>query len=153
MTNRPRGLPYETASSGKRALQDMQDALERFGAQAFGTMFDYERSVLVVQFRHRGYTVVIEASVQGYAAAWLRAHPWSHRMHRSKLEHEREANRVAQLATYSILRDWLKGQVAAIECGVLSFEGAFLGQIMLPNGQTAQQAVRGMLASGTAGNT
>lgn len=32
--------------------------------------------------------------------------------------------------------DWIKGQVMAIETGILSFEGAFLGQILLPSGQT-----------------
>jgi hypothetical protein len=35
-----------------------------------------------------------------------------------------------------ILRDWIKGQITAIETGILSFEGAFLGQILLPSGET-----------------
>ena len=45
------------------------------------------------------------------------------------------------------LRDWVKGQVTAIETGMLSFEGAFLGQILLPNGQTVLEAAKssGML--------
>ncbi len=43
---------------------------------------------------------------------------------------------VAGVAAYSILRDWIKGQITAIETGVLSFEGAFLGQILLANGRT-----------------
>jgi hypothetical protein len=33
-------------------------------------------------------------------------------------------------------RDWIKGQITAVECGILSFEGAFLGHIMLPCGET-----------------
>jgi hypothetical protein len=36
----------------------------------------------------------------------------------------------------SVLRDWIKGQVTAIEVGILTFEGAFLGQILLPSGRT-----------------
>ena len=40
------------------------------------------------------------------------------------------------MAVYSILRDWIKGQITAIETGILTFEGAFLGQILLPSGQT-----------------
>ena len=43
---------------------------------------------------------------------------------------------IASVAVYSILRDWIRGQVTAIETGILSFEGAFLGQILLSNGQT-----------------
>ena len=42
----------------------------------------------------------------------------------------------AQISVYSILRDWIKGQVTAVEVGMLSFEGAFLGQILLPSGET-----------------
>jgi hypothetical protein len=142
----PRSLPYETASSGERATDEIRRTLERFGAESFGVMHDYQRRSLVVQFKHRGVTVHIEASTAGYAAAWLKAHPYNGRMRRSRVDHEREASRVAALATYSILRDWIKGQITAIECGILSFEGAFLGQIMLPSGETAlQYAARGNL--------
>ena len=129
-------LPYETATSGQRALNEMEKVLHRFGCQSFGSQLDFERSTLVVQFKHRDRLVHIEASMKGYAAAWLRAHPWSNRVRRSRVDHEREATRVASLATYSILRDWVKGQIMAVETGILSFEGAFLGQIMLPSGET-----------------
>jgi hypothetical protein len=44
--------------------------------------------------------------------------------------------RVAGLAIYSILRDWIKGQITAVEMGIVSFEGAFLGHIMLASGET-----------------
>ena len=42
---------------------------------------------------------------------------------------------------YSILRDWIKGQITAVEVGMLSFEGAFLGQIMLPTGETVLERI------------
>jgi hypothetical protein len=129
-------LPYESATSGERALSDIQRTLQTFGCQSFGSMLDFERGVLIVQFRCRSRQVHVEASTAGYAAAWLRHHPWSHRMRKSREKHEQEAKRVASLAVYSILRDWIKGQVAAVETGVLTFDAAFLGQILLPNGLT-----------------
>ena len=53
---------------------------------------------------------------------------------------------MAEVAVYSLLRDWIKGQVTAIECGILSFEGAFLGQILLPSGRTVlEHATEGNL--------
>lgn len=133
------GLPYETATSGERAIREMQKVLDHFGCQQFGHMVDNENKRLIVQFRHRGINVVIEASTSGYAAQWLKHHPYTGRARRTKVDHEREAHRVAGLATYSILRDWLKGQVMAIEAGILSFEGAFLGQMLLPSGKTVLQ--------------
>jgi len=129
-------LPYETASSGDRAINEIQKVLRAFGCQSFGHMLDYERGELLMQFKYRDLPISIKASINGYAAAWLKRHPYTYRLRRSKIEHERKAKEIASIAVYSVLRDWIKGQITAIETGVLSFEGAFLGQIMLPSGQT-----------------
>lgn len=134
-------LPYEGAQSGDRALADIQKILQRFGCQSFGHMMNYEKRELIVQFRYRNRPVAVRASVNGYAAAWLKEHPWSARMRRSKSQHEQEAVRIATLASYSMLRDWVKGQVTAVECGILTFEGAFLGQLLLPNGRSMLEQI------------
>ena len=129
-------LPYQTAQSGERALGELQKVLRAFGCTRFGSMLDDEKGELLVQFTYRGRDVSVRASMKGYAQAWLRENPWSSRKRCSRVEHERKAMDVASVAVYSIIRDWVKGQIAAIETGVLSFEGAFLGQILLPSGRT-----------------
>ncbi len=129
-------LPYESASTGDRAIAEMQKTLHRFGCQSFGSMMDWERGELLVQFRYRNMPISVKANFKGYAAAWLKHHPWSSRMRVSKVEHERKALEIASKAVYSVLRDWIKGQTTAVETGILSFEGAFLGQILLPTGKT-----------------
>lgn len=134
-------LPYATAQSGERALGELQKILRSFGCTRFGSMADDEKGAVLVQFTYRGRDVSVEASVRGYAAAWLRENPYGPRKRCTKVEHERKAMEIASVAVYSILRDWIKGQVTAIETGILTFEGAFLGQILLPNGQTVLQKV------------
>lgn len=129
-------LPYENATSGGAALEDIRKLLTRFGCARFGTMTDAEAGELVVQFTYRGRDVTAKASYRGYAAAWLKEHPWSTRSRCSRPEHERRAMQQAEISVCSILRDWIKGQVMAVETGILTFEGAFLGQILLPNGRT-----------------
>lgn len=129
-------LPYENATSGDKALSDLQKILRNFGCQSFGSMIDDEKGELLLQFKYRDRQVSVKASFKGYAAAWLKQHAWSNRMKCSRVEHERKALNVANVAVYSILRDWIKGQIMAIETGILSFEGAFLGQILLPSGRT-----------------
>lgn len=129
-------LPYENATSGDRALGDMQKILRHFGCSKFGNMVDDQKGELLVQFEYRGRQVSVKASYRGYAAAWLKEHPYTHRTRATKVEHERKAMQIASVAVYSVIRDWVKGQVTAIETGVLSFEGAFLGQILLPSGMT-----------------
>lgn len=130
------GLPYENTTAGDKALGEIQKFLRNFGCSQFGSMVDDEAGEILVQFKHRGTPVSVKASIKGYAAAWLKEHPYSTRMKCNRVEHERKALEVASVAVYSILRDWIKGQIMAIETGILSFEAAFLGQIMLPSGMT-----------------
>lgn len=129
-------LPYENATSGNNAINEIQKMLRGFGCQKFGTGEDFETGELFVQFEHHGRMVHLKASSKGYAAAWLRAHPYGPRIKGSRAEHEAKALKIGSVAVYSILRDWVKGQVTAIEIGMLSFEAAFLAHLMLPSGVT-----------------
>ena len=70
-------VPYETATSGERALMEIQKVLGKFGCQSFGTMTDAERGMTVVQFKYRERQISLEASWKGYGAAWQKAHPWT----------------------------------------------------------------------------
>lgn len=126
------GLPYENATSGGAALEDIRKLLLKFGCTRFGTMTDNAAGHVMVQFTYRGRDVSAAASYRGYAAAWLREHPLGPRTKATLEQHEAKALRQAEISVCSILRDWIKGQVMAVETGVLSFEGAFLGQILLP---------------------
>jgi hypothetical protein len=129
-------LPYENATSGGSALEDIRKLLTKFGCARFGTMTDSENGEMVVQFTYRGHDVTAKASYRGYAAAWLKEHPYGARTRGTRTAHEAKAMKQAEISVCSILRDWIKGQVMAIETGVLTFEGAFLGQILLSTGKT-----------------
>jgi hypothetical protein len=135
-------LPYSESTSGERALGEMQKILRSFGCAKFGSMTDDVEGTLLVQFEYRGTPVSVKASAKGYAAAWLKENPWNSRRKGTPKEWERKAIAIGNVAIYSILRDWVKGQVTAIETGVLSFEAAFLGQILLKNGRTVEEHVK-----------
>ena len=134
-------LPYSSATSGKTAMAEIQRILQGFGATSFGFMEDFEDGTLTVQFVWRERRVTIKANAKGYAAALLREKPYTHRSRGTRADYEAKALKQGQIAVYSILRDWIKGQVTAVEVGMLSFEGAFLGQILLPNGETIMERV------------
>lgn len=135
-------LPYENATSGGKALSDLNAILTKFGCTRFGTMTDIEKGELLVQFSYKGRDVSARASYRGYAAAWLKEHPYTTRTRISKQKHEEKALEQAKVSVCSILRDWIKGQVMAVETGILTFEGAFLGQILLGNGRTVLDTVQ-----------
>lgn len=134
-------LPYENATSGEKSLGEIQKLLRGFGCNRFGSMIDDAEGSILVQFEYKGRNVSVKASINGYAVAWLKEHPHTNRTHISKIAHEVKAKNIASVAVYSILRDWIKGQITAVETGILSFEGAFLGQIMLGNGKTVMEHV------------
>lgn len=130
-----KSIPYDTATAGDKALVELQRTLEKFGCQSFGTMIDAERGITLVQFKWRNRSVSLEASWKGYAATWLRAHPWSYSMRATKSEHDARALEQARKSVCSVLRDWVKGQLTAVECGVMSFEAAFMPHMLLPSGE------------------
>lgn len=39
------------------------------------------------------------------------------------------------VAINSILRDWVKGQITAVECGVMSFEAVFMPHMLTNDGR------------------
>lgn len=134
-------LPYESATSGERALGEIQKLLRGFGCNKFGSMIDDSLGEVLVQFEFRGRQCSVKASIKGYAAAWLKEHPHSPRTRVTQAQHQKKAMDIASVAVYSILRDWIKGQITAIETGILTFEGAFLGQILLGTGKTVLEHV------------
>lgn len=134
-------LPYERATSGAKALTEVQTILAKFGCQSFGTMTDAERGCTIVQFKWRGRMVSLEASWRGYAAAWQRAHPWASVHGNNRAAYDRKALELGKVAVCSVLRDWVKGQVTAIECGVMSFEAAFMPHMLLSDGRRVLDAV------------
>lgn len=135
-------LPYSSATSGTKALGEIQKTLRHFGCNKFGSMVDDGNGELIIQFEWQGRMVTIKCSFRGYAAAWLKENPWSSRRLSTEIEWERKAMEIGSVAIYSVARDWIKGQVTAIETGILTFDGAFLGQIMLPSGKTVLEHIQ-----------
>ena len=130
------GLPYERATAGDKALSETQRILESFGCQSFGTMIDQEKRAVIVAFRWRQRDVQLEASWGGYAKAWLKLHPYSRKnTRRTVQQHEQLALEQARVSVCSVLRDWIKGQVTAVEAGILSFDAVFMPHMLLPSGQ------------------
>jgi hypothetical protein len=128
-------LPYSTATSGDKALAEIQRILQQFGCNKFGVMTDWTEGVLMVQFEWRGARVSFPANFKGYASAWLKENPWTTRKSLTKDQWEAKALEIGSVAVYSILRDWIKAQVVAVETGLVSMEEVFMAHILLPNGQ------------------
>lgn len=136
-------LPYESATAGDRALIELQRTLAKFGCASFGTAIDAEKGETIVHFKWRDRHVALHASWKGYAQAWLKEHPYRWRSRGpTKQEHEQNAITQAQKSVCSVLRDWVKGQITAVECGVLSFEAAFMPHMLLKDGRRVIEAAQ-----------
>lgn len=140
-------IPYSEATSGDKALMELQKTLAKFGCQSFGTMIDAEAGETIVQFKWRNRNVSLRASWKGYAAALLKDKPHTFRSTLTKSQYEQKALKQAQISVCSILRDWVKGQTTAVECGIMSFEAAFMPHMLLSTGERVIDRVQsqGML--------
>ena len=134
-------IPYEEATTGERAREEITNMLRRYGAQRVGFMDEFDTHTLILYFEHKGRPVQLKASAQGWANLYLQHHPWTTRRRSTKDEWERKALQQGQRAVNSILRDWVKGQITAIECGLLTFENVFLPHMLLADGQSIGEAL------------
>jgi hypothetical protein len=66
---------------------------------------------------------------------------------------QQRAQACGEVAAPSILRDWIKGQVTAVEVGMMPFEHAFMSHILLPTGERLIDKAQALLPSPTSNVT
>jgi hypothetical protein len=139
------GIPYASATSGARAREETIKWLRRLGCEEIGFMDKFEQHEVLLYFKHRGRVIQLHASAKGWAQMSVKQNPWSYRSRRSKVEHDQDALRQGHIAVNSILRDWIKGQVTAIESGMLSFEAVFMPHMLTNDGRPVIERVHDLL--------
>lgn len=136
--------PYANATSGAQARDEILKVLSRHGCTSVGFMDDFEKHELLLAFTHRGRPVQLRASAKGWAQMYLKENPWNSRRYGTRQDYEQKALRQGQVAINSILRDWIKGQITAIECGILSFEAVFMPYMLTSDGRTVVERLSEM---------
>lgn len=136
-----RSVPYAQATSGDRARAEVVSLLRRFGCESVGFMDDFADHSLMLAFQWRGRRIQLRASAKGWAAMYLQENPWHNRRRTGKEEWERRAVEQGMVAVNSVLRDWIKGQITAVESGLLAFDHVFLPYMLTDNGQTVAERI------------
>ena len=135
-------LPYASATSGKNAREEILKILKRFNCQSVGFMDEFETHSLLLAFTWGGRSIQLRASAAGWASAYMKDKPYTHRTRVTRRDYENAALAQGVIAINSILRDWVKGQVTAVETGILSFDHVFMPYMLLPNGMTLVEHVK-----------
>lgn len=134
-------VPYANASSGLKARAEITKTLQQFGCESVGFMDDFSEGSVLLAFTHRGRQVQLRASAKGWAAMYLKERPWSYQRKSTQKEWEQAALKQGLIAVNSVIRDWVKGQVTAVETGIMSFEAVFMPHMLTDNGQTMVERV------------
>lgn len=138
-------LPYASARSGMAAREEIRKILQHFGAESVGFMDEFDTHTMILAFTLRGQNIQLRASAQGWANAYLKEAPWNHRRQSTKADYEQNALDQGVIAINSVLRDWVKGQITAIETGILTFEHIFMPYMLLPDGSQLIDHARKLL--------
>lgn len=133
-------VPYENATSGMKARNEITTILRRFGCENIGFMDDFANGTILLAFSHRGRSVQLKASAKGWAQMWLKEHPGQRSGNRIKWE--QRALSQGLIAVNSILRDWVKGQVTAVETGIMSFEAVFVAHMLTSDGRSVLERIQ-----------
>jgi hypothetical protein len=138
-------LPYANTSSGSKAREEIIKVLGRFGCESVGFMDEFNTKSLILAFTWRNRPVHLRASAQGWANAWLKENPYTSRMKLLRHDYEQRALAQGLIAINSILRDWVKGQVTAIETGILTFEHVFMPYMLMSDGRQAVEHIKQLM--------
>ncbi len=138
-------IPYQSATSGDKALLEVEKILMKFGCAQFGHMQDIELGEIRLHFKWRDRMVDLRVSWRGYAAAFLKENPWNHQRKFNKEEWSEKALAQGKIAVCSILRDWIKAQVTAVEAGLMTFDAVFMPHMLLPDGSRLLDKAEKML--------
>ncbi|MCY4471130.1 MAG: hypothetical protein OXC08_20635 [Thiotrichales bacterium] len=134
-------IPYENATSGAKAREDITKLLRRFGAESVGFMDEFDSHSVSLAFTYRGRRIQLRASAEGWANLYLREHPWNTRRVRDKRAYQEHVLAQGMVSVNSMLRDWVKGQVTAIECGMTRFDHVFLPYMLTNQGHTVAEVL------------
>jgi len=132
-----KNVPYSRANSSK-PRDEITKLLIRLGCTKVGFMDELEEHAVVLFFVHRGNPVRLKVSALGWAEMYLKDHP------KTPLP---TAIKQGLIAINSILRDWVKGMVTAIETNAFTADALFLPFVVSPKGTTlaesgAEQAIK-----------
>jgi hypothetical protein len=138
-------IPYENATTGMRAREEITKLLHLLGCKKTGFLDDLAKHEVQLYFEHRGRPVQLNVSAKGWAQMWLRENPYTYRCRRSRTDYEQDALKQGYVAVNSILRDWIKGQVTAIETGIMSFEAVFMPFMLTNDGRPLHERASELL--------
>ena len=135
-------VPYHSAKSGGAARDDIHKILQRFGANRVGFMDNFEDHSVLLAFSYKEKNIEMRASAKGWATLYLMENPWNKRRRGTKIQYENRALNQGLIAVNSILRDWIKGQITAVECGLMSFDHVFFPNMLLPDGRIVMDVIK-----------
>jgi hypothetical protein len=127
-------VPYASATS-TRSRDEIIKLLRKLGCESIGFMDEYEKHEVLLAFTHHGQQVQIRVFAKGWAQLYLNERPWNYSRRGTRQEYEQAALKQGHIAIDSMLRDWIKGQVTAIECRILSFEAVFMPFMLTNDGR------------------
>lgn len=139
------GVPYAGATTGTKAREEITKLLRLFGCEEIGFADKFDEHEVLLYFKHRGRQMHLRASAKGWAQLYLKARPWNYNRRSTKQDWEQAALQQGHVAVNSILRDWIKGQVTAVECGMLSFEAVFMPFMLTADGRPLIERVSKLL--------
>lgn len=128
-------VPYASAISGQRAREEITKILRRFGCDEIGFYDAFDKHEVLLQFTHRGRPFQIRVSAKGWAQLYLKEKPWTPNRRASRADYEQAALKQGYVALNSILRDAVKAQVTAVECGIVSFKAVFMPYMVTADGR------------------
>jgi len=129
-----------TQVSSEKSRNEIERILERYGASAFGYMWQGQDAVIMFQMYQRQIRFIIHL-------------PDKEQFKKTETGRSRKPTAIHESYEQAVRQQWralalvVKAKLEAVESGISEFESEFLAHIVLPNGQTVGQFMIPQVAS------
>ena len=114
--------PYYHTTNAQTARDEIIRRLSAVGCTDVEFEDDRDAYTVTVRWEHNGRKCAITGSARGWAHHHLTSYPHTSRMRLPGSAYHKQVLDKGQVAVNSILRDYLRCQLAAVETGAVSFE-------------------------------
>ncbi len=128
----------KTTVTVAKSKAEIEGLLEKYGAESFLTGWDKDKGRSFVAFQYQGRPYRIEVPIPSVENKDF----WQTPAGKKRTEAQaRSAHNQVCMSRWRAMLLMLKANLEAVDLGLLSFEAAFLGQAMIPGGQTVAEAL------------
>jgi hypothetical protein len=120
---------------------ELRGLIERFGANKYGMLENWEEGTLTIMFQYKEYPIRLDLDIEKIVKVRLEEEPYNNYRRCTEDEYESKIRDQAKMVGMRVLVHKVKSDLLAIEYGIMKPEEVFLSHFVTKSGRTVGEEV------------